>query len=843
MTRCLSALLIGAALALGVVAPAFGQACPPVSALPDSERRVAYAPSSSTGPFAVTFPLLGDSTDYGAWVEVWLNGVLLTPVTDWQLALTSGTVAAACRPISNAQVTLSVASSGTLQIIGARRPRRTSQFAENRGVAARDLNQVITDIVATQREAWDKINDVTGRGLFSQPGVTLGPLPTPAACANKFLAFSATGLVPLCNALASTGTIVIPGSTTIGDLVTWGDATGTTLSDPAISLDTSVANAFPGPSDPSQGNVTRGHKVAPLDANVVFGGNGVFPLQVVGSNPYAIGTAGTVASSTVGQIFSDRFTSTHLSGSPITVSYTAVGGDTVSTIGLALCNAVNANATLHNALTSLPAFCQSINQTSPGLFNLQWDVSYSDMAIASVGTGTINFGALNRTLDFAVMTLGRRVPGYVGQNGDNIACLQFQGQSTSGSMDAVVGNMCGTLNNATTMTGTVSFSASSANAGHAQFAIATGMLLYDSAGAFPTGGFKGIGTLNLPTTGAYYLAGNAVVQVSAAGAGGAGLVSIGTNAAIAWDATGGGVDSKWWDALNVGSTLSFRLVNDAQGSATNWMVVTRSAMSVTSINFPNGTLQAAGNKVLDVGTAVTAAQGGTGLSTYAVGDLIYASAVTPTLSRLADVAAGSVLVSGGVGVAPAWSANPSVNSVTIAVGSGGSNGYFIGSQAILQASGNAAGDNVFFRDPQGNLAFVIGATTDPSTYFNKDNTIFRTGAALEAFHFRNNKVHFEANNAGNGSVATSVGTCGTSPTIVATSTDFAGQITTGSTATTSCVITFAVAYNNPPFCDAWPVGAANSGLFNTPANATLTLTYTSATSQKFGYRCTAQAGG
>jgi hypothetical protein len=53
------------------------------------------------------------------------------------------------------------------------------------------------------------------------------------------------------------------------------------------------------------------------------------------------------------------------------------------------------------------------------------------------------------------------------------------------------------------------------------------------------------------------------------------------------------------------------------------------------------------------GTAVGAAFGGTGLTTYAVGDLIFASAST-TLARLADVATGNVLISGGVGVAPSY---------------------------------------------------------------------------------------------------------------------------------------------------------------------------------------------
>ncbi len=56
---------------------------------------------------------------------------------------------------------------------------------------------------------------------------------------------------------------------------------------------------------------------------------------------------------------------------------------------------------------------------------------------------------------------------------------------------------------------------------------------------------------------------------------------------------------------------------------------------------------------------VTAAQGGTGLTTAAVGDLIYASATTPTWSRLAIPAAGSVLVSG---TTPAWSISPTLGT-------------------------------------------------------------------------------------------------------------------------------------------------------------------------------------
>ncbi|MFM2134417.1 MAG: hypothetical protein RL156_1698 [Bacteroidota bacterium] len=50
---------------------------------------------------------------------------------------------------------------------------------------------------------------------------------------------------------------------------------------------------------------------------------------------------------------------------------------------------------------------------------------------------------------------------------------------------------------------------------------------------------------------------------------------------------------------------------------------------------------------------VTAALGGTGQTSYTVGDLLYANTAT-SLAKLADVATGNSLISGGVGVAPSW---------------------------------------------------------------------------------------------------------------------------------------------------------------------------------------------
>lgn len=82
-------------------------------------------------------------------------------------------------------------------------------------------------------------------------------------------------------------------------------------------------------------------------------------------------------------------------------------------------------------------------------------------------------------------------------------------------------------------------------------------------------------------------------------------------------------------------------------AAANGNVLRRSgdALAFGQIDLADGTNAVTGT--------LAATNGGTGNAVYAVGDLLYASTTT-VLTRLADVATGSVLKSGGVGVAPAW---------------------------------------------------------------------------------------------------------------------------------------------------------------------------------------------
>jgi hypothetical protein len=90
-----------------------------------------------------------------------------------------------------------------------------------------------------------------------------------------------------------------------------------------------------------------------------------------------------------------------------------------------------------------------------------------------------------------------------------------------------------------------------------------------------------------------------------------------------------------------------------------------------------------------VSGTLPAANGGTGLTSYAVGDIAYASGAT-TLAKLADVATGNALLSGGVGAAPFYGKVALTTHVsgTLPVANGGSGlaSYTIGD--ITYASGS-----------------------------------------------------------------------------------------------------------------------------------------------------------
>lgn len=86
------------------------------------------------------------------------------------------------------------------------------------------------------------------------------------------------------------------------------------------------------------------------------------------------------------------------------------------------------------------------------------------------------------------------------------------------------------------------------------------------------------------------------------------------------------------------------------------------------------------------------------------------------------------------------------------------------------------------------------------------------------------------------SAAIPTATCGTSPTVTAASTDVAGAITTGTT-TTSCTITFKLAYAVAPFCVVQDLTATVRLLSYTVATTAITATMTSNSGDVLDYVC------
>lgn len=152
------------------------------------------------------------------------------------------------------------------------------------------------------------------------------------------------------------------------------------------------------------------------------------------------------------------------------------------------------------------------------------------------------------------------------------------------------------------------------------------------------------------------------------------------------------------------------------GSAFQWS--SNPLGTVSSVDVSGGTtgLTTSGGPItssgtITVGGVLVASNGGTGISSYTAGDLVYASATT-TLSKLALGAAGQVLTSNGTG--PAY-----VNQSTLSVGSAtnSTNATNATNIAVTADTANAVNYLVFVNGTNGNRSALVnsGITCNPST--------------------------------------------------------------------------------------------------------------------------------
>ena len=127
---------------------------------------------------------------------------------------------------------------------------------------------------------------------------------------------------------------------------------------------------------------------------------------------------------------------------------------------------------------------------------------------------------------------------------------------------------------------------------------------------------------------------------------------------------------------------------------------------------------------------ITAAKGGTGQTSYAVGDLLYADTTT-TLAKLADVATGNALISGGVGVAPSWGKIGLTTHVSgvLPTANGGTNLSSFTANGVMYASSTSALATGAALTFDGSQLSVLRASTSTVLFDDAEIRAINTGTA------------------------------------------------------------------------------------------------------------------
>ena len=159
------------------------------------------------------------------------------------------------------------------------------------------------------------------------------------------------------------------------------------------------------------------------------------------------------------------------------------------------------------------------------------------------------------------------------------------------------------------------------------------------------------------------------------------------------------------------------------GAAPSWGTVSSSLVSSFQTSLNGLTPSTATTGAVTLAGTLGPTSGGTGLTSYTTGDIIYASA-TNTLSALADVATGNALISGGIGVAPSWGKIGLTTHVsgTLPVTNGGTG------VATLSGVVFGNGASAFSVATGAEIATAIGATAITNAT-NAANVAVTTGSA------------------------------------------------------------------------------------------------------------------
>ena len=181
--------------------------------------------------------------------------------------------------------------------------------------------------------------------------------------------------------------------------------------------------------------------------------------------------------------------------------------------------------------------------------------------------------------------------------------------------------------------------------------------------------------------------------------------------------------SKGWFALSSiggGTVTSVGLAMPSIFTVTH-SPVTSSGTLTADLNTQNANLVFAGpssgsaavptfrSLVSDDLPLVPAVKGGTGHSSYTIGDLLYADTST-SLAKLADIATGNALLSGGVGTAPSWGKIDLSTTITgtLPIANGGT-GQTTASAAFDALSPTTTRGDLIYRNATTNTRLAVGS--------------------------------------------------------------------------------------------------------------------------------------
>ena len=218
-------------------------------AISNVARRVVYT-NTGVGPYAFTFEILAN-TD----IAVYRGSTLLTLTTDYTVIINAN---------GTGSVTLVVAGTGNITIVGSRAIQRTSDYTTGGDLFASTLN---TDLDSQTIYA-QQVAETAERALkapVTDPTDIAMTLPTKASRASKYLAFDANG-----NPVATAGTSESP---SLGTMSTQ-DANAVAITGGSISgiTDLAVADGGTGASSITANSVILGNGSSALSGNLVAPG-------------------------------------------------------------------------------------------------------------------------------------------------------------------------------------------------------------------------------------------------------------------------------------------------------------------------------------------------------------------------------------------------------------------------------------------------------------------------------------------------------------------------------------------------------------------------------------------